>query len=64
MPVKSSGITPEKVYKRRRMLIAVGLGVLAIPLLDKGYGLMQQRQEVSQPLILAPTSNEDERRPF
>ena len=45
MPVKSSEITPEKVFKRRRTLIAAGLGVLAVPLLDKGYGLLQQKPD-------------------
>ena len=45
MPVKSSEITSEKVYNRRRVLIAAGLGVLAVPLLDKGYGALQQSQE-------------------
>jgi sulfoxide reductase catalytic subunit YedY len=51
MPVKSSEITPEKVYNRRRVLIAAGLGVLAVPLLDKGYGVLQQKQvEEHQPL--------------
>ena len=50
MPVKSSEITPEKVFKRRRTLIAAGLGVLAVPLLDRGYGLLQQKpDEVNEP---------------
>jgi len=50
MPVKPSEITPENVYKRRRILIAAGLGVLAVPVLDKGYGLLQQKQqEQNQP---------------
>ena len=47
MPVKPSEITPEKVYKRRRTLIAAGLGVLAVPLLSKGYGLLQPQEEIN-----------------
>jgi sulfoxide reductase catalytic subunit YedY len=55
MPVKSSEITPEKVYNRRRVLIAAGLGVLAVPLLDKGYGVLQQKQEEKN--LQLPTSS-------
>jgi len=51
MPVKSSEITPEKVYNRRRVLIAAGLGVLAVPLLDKGYGVLQQKQVEEHQLL-------------
>lgn len=40
MPIKSSEITPEKVYKKRRTLITAGLGMLAIPLVDKGYAVL------------------------
>jgi sulfoxide reductase catalytic subunit YedY len=57
MPVKPSEITPENVYKRRRILIAAGLGVLAVPVLDKGYGLMQQKQQ-EQILPLPPAASQ------
>jgi sulfoxide reductase catalytic subunit YedY len=53
MPVNSSEITPEKIYKRRRTLVAAGLGVLAVPLLDKGYGLLQPKQ-AQKDLLLDP----------
>ena len=49
MPVNSSEITPEKVYKKRRALITAGLGILALPLLDRGYGLFLQKQEEISP---------------
>ena len=56
MPVNSSEITPEKIYKRRRLLVAAGLGVLAVPLLDKGYGFLQQQQEPKNQ-FLDPTAS-------
>ena len=56
MPVNSSEITPEKIYKRRRLLVAAGLGVLAVPLLDKGYSFLQQQQEPKNQ-FLDPTAS-------
>lgn len=69
MLIKSSQITPEKVFNRRRRMIALGLGVLALPVVDKGYALLLQKQDQAQqpfpplasmpelvPEVLQPTS--------
>ena len=62
MSVKSSEITPEKVYKRRRTLVAAGVGVLALPLLDSAYSLLTQEQESTnqmfEPLAALPDSQD------
>ncbi|HIG36426.1 MAG TPA: hypothetical protein EYQ12_02185 [Oceanospirillaceae bacterium] len=45
MLIKSSEITSEMVFNKRRRLIAAGLAVLALPAVDKGYALLLQKQE-------------------
>lgn len=57
MPVNPSEITPEKIYKRRRTFVAAGLGVLAVPLLDQAYGLLQPKQ-AQKDLLLDPLALE------
>jgi sulfoxide reductase catalytic subunit YedY len=44
MPIKSSEITPEKIFKKRRTFIAAGLGILALPIVDKGYAVLNPQQ--------------------
>jgi len=44
MPIKSSEITSEKIYKKRRAFIAAGLGILALPIVDKGYAVLNTQQ--------------------
>ena len=62
MSVKSSEITPEKVYQRRRTLVAAGVGVLALPLLDNAYSLLTQEQEstnqIFEPVTSLPASQD------
>jgi len=62
MSIKSSEITPEKVYKRRRTLVAAGVGVLSLPLLDNAYSLLTQEQEATnqifEPVAVLP-ANQD-----
>lgn len=61
MPIKSSTITPEKIYKKRRTLIAAGLGVLALPIVDKGYAWLNGKsQENSMFLPPQPTTGEQQ----
>ncbi|MDC9720938.1 MAG: protein-methionine-sulfoxide reductase catalytic subunit MsrP [Gammaproteobacteria bacterium] len=63
MPIKSSTITPEKIYKKRRTLIAAGLGVLALPIVDKGYAWFNGKsQENSMFLPPQPTTGEQQQK--
>ena len=64
MPIKSSEVTPEKVYKRRRILITAGVGVLGVPLTDKAYGVFQQKQDGQTPFPKVATLPNEKSQPL